>query len=254
MNQNPKNIADPQLVHALNLPPERAAALSQATQSYTVSPLDMVPNPSPQLVETTSEVPVPTPQGVFGMRAWRFADGAEHLSARALTNDGSPTPFVQQVQGTPVPAVRIHSECATGDIFGSYRCDCGPQLAQALDTIAREGGWLVYVRNHEGRGIGLVNKLRTYRLQDAGFDTLDANLALGLDVDMRDYTQAAVILQELGAERIRLVSNNPAKVQALTELGVEVLEMIPDEVAPNAENSRYLRTKRDRMRHRLRTE
>jgi len=147
--------------------------------------------------------------------------------------------------------VRIHSECATGDIFGSYRCDCGPQLENGLRIIAQQGGWLVYTRNHEGRGIGLVNKLRAYRLQDAGLDTVDANLALGLDADMRDYTQASVILQELGAERIRLVSNNPAKVQALAELGVEVLEMIPDEVPARAENTRYLATKRDRMRHQL---
>ena len=235
----------------LNLPPEQEQAVADAAASYIASPLDTVPMPSPQLIETTYEVPVPTPHGVFGVRAWLFADGAEHITARALNDDGTPTPFTGTGTEPPAPAVRIHSECATGDIFGSYRCDCGPQLENGLRIIAQQGGWLVYTRNHEGRGIGLINKLRAYRLQDAGLDTLDANLALGLDADMRDYTQASVILQELGAERIRLVSNNPAKVQALAELGVEVLEMIPDEVPARAENTRYLETKRDRMRHQL---
>lgn len=235
----------------LNLPPEQEQTVADAAASYIASPLDTVPMPSPQLIETTYEVPVPTPHGVFGVRAWLFADGAEHITARALNDDGTPTPFTGTGTEPSAPAVRIHSECATGDIFGSYRCDCGPQLENGLRIIAQQGGWLVYTRNHEGRGIGLINKLRAYRLQDAGLDTVDANLALGLDADMRDYTQASVILQELGAERIRLVSNNPAKVQALAELGVEVLEMIPDEVPARAENTRYLATKRDRMRHQL---
>lgn len=106
----------------------------------------MVPNPSPLLVESTEEVAVPTSNGLFGLRAWRFADGAEHLSARALDRDGNPVPY----EGGGVPAVRIHSECATGDIFGSFRCDCGPQLENGLRIIGRTGGYLVYVRNHEG--------------------------------------------------------------------------------------------------------
>ena len=232
--------------------PESLSAESRATaarlaESYRVSPLDMVPNPSPLLVESTEEVAVPTPNGLFGLRAWRFADGAEHLSARALDRDGNPVPY----EGGGAPAVRIHSECATGDIFGSFRCDCGPQLENGLRIIGRTGGDLVYVRNHEGRGIGLVNKLRAYALQDAGLDTLDANLALGLDGDMRDYSQAALILQELGVHEMRLVTNNPAKQEALEGLGLRVTELIPDEIPARVENAHYLHTKRERMRHLL---
>ena len=114
----------------LNLPPEQEQAVADAAASYIASPLDTVPMPSPQLIETTYEVPVPTPHGVFGVRAWLFADGAEHITARALNDDGTPTPFTGTGTEPPAPAVRIHSECATGDIFGSYRCDCGPQLAR----------------------------------------------------------------------------------------------------------------------------
>lgn len=232
--------------------PESLSAESRATaarlaESYRVSPLDMVPNPSPLLVESTEEVAVPTSNGLFGLRAWRFADGAEHLSARALDRDGNPVPY----EGGGAPAVRIHSECATGDIFGSFRCDCGPQLENGLRIIGRTGGYLVYVRNHEGRGIGLVNKLRAYALQDAGLDTLDANLALGLDGDMRDYSQAALILQELGVHEMRLVTNNPAKQEALEGLGLRVTELIPDEIPARVENAHYLHTKRERMRHLL---
>lgn len=232
--------------------PESLSAESRATaarlaESYRVSPLDMVPNPSPLLVESTEEVAVPTPNGLFGLRAWRFADGAEHLSARALDRDGNPVPY----EGGGAPAVRIHSECATGDIFGSFRCDCGPQLENGLRIIGRTGGYLVYVRNHEGRGIGLVNKLRAYALQDAGLDTLDANLALGLDGDMRDYSQAALILQELGVHEMRLVTNNPAKQEALEDLGLRVTELIPDEIPARVENAHYLHTKRERMHHLL---
>lgn len=232
--------------------PESLSAESRATaarlaESYRVSPLDMVSNPSPLLVESTEEVAVPTPNGLFGLRAWRFADGAEHLSARALDRDGNPVPY----EGGGAPAVRIHSECATGDIFGSFRCDCGPQLENGLRIIGRTGGYLVYVRNHEGRGIGLVNKLRAYALQDAGLDTLDANLALGLDGDMRDYSQAALILQELGVHEMRLVTNNPAKQEALEGLGLRVTELIPDEIPARVENAHYLHTKRERMRHLL---
>lgn len=232
--------------------PESLSAESRATaarlaESYRVSPLDMVPNPSPLLVESTEEVAVPTPNGLFGLRAWRFADGAEYLSARALDRDGNPVPY----EGGGAPAVRIHSECATGDIFGSFRCDCGPQLENGLRIIGRTGGYLVYVRNHEGRGIGLVNKLRAYALQDAGLDTLDANLALGLDGDMRDYSQAALILQELGVHEMRLVTNNPAKQEALEGLGLRVTELIPDEIPARVENAHYLHTKRERMRHLL---
>ena len=237
-------LVEPVEAQAEELSAESLRIASQLAEGYRVSPLDMVPNPSPLLVESTEEVAVPTPQGLFGLRAWRFADGAEHISARALDRDGTPVP----AEDGGVPAVRIHSECATGDIFGSFRCDCGPQLENGLRIIGRTGGYLIYVRNHEGRGIGLVNKLRAYALQDAGLDTLDANLALGLD-----YSQATLILQELGVNELRLVTNNPAKQEALESLGLQVTELIPDEIPARVENAHYLQTKRERMRHVLKS-
>lgn len=200
------------------------------------------------LTQTSEPVTVPTPHGVFLMQAFGFADGSEHLALTALPAEGQSQ---NRSQVNQAPLVRIHSECATGDIFGSYRCDCGPQLAQALEMMAEQGGLLIYMRNHEGRGIGLVNKLRAYTLQDAGQDTLDANLSLGLPADARDYTQAVVMIKELGIRQLRLLTNNPAKAEALEELGLTITELVPDEITPRAENARYLATKRDRMRHRL---
>lgn len=200
------------------------------------------------LTQTSEPVTVPTPHGVFLMQAFGFADGSEHLALTALPAEGQSQ---NRSQVNQAPLVRIHSECATGDIFGSYRCDCGPQLAQALEMMSEQGGLLIYMRNHEGRGIGLVNKLRAYTLQDAGQDTLDANLSLGLPADARDYTQAVVMIKELGVRELRLLTNNPAKAEALEELGLTITELVPDEITPRAENARYLATKRDRMRHRL---
>ncbi|MEX5268921.1 GTP cyclohydrolase II [Kocuria sabuli] len=194
-------------------------------------------------------VVVPTPEGRFEVVGWQLPGGsgdpaAEHLSLTAPSSDRVPV-------GQP-PLVRLHSECLTGDVFGSYRCDCGPQLHLALRRIADDGGTLLYLRNHEGRGIGLVNKLRAYKLQDAGADTVEANELLGLPADARDYTAAATILQHLGLTRIRLLSNNPAKAERLAELGIDVVAMVPNEVPARPENHDYLATKRDRMRHRLR--
>ncbi len=206
---------------------------------------ELMPRVDSTLRESSSEVVVPTPWGTFGMRAWNFADGSEHLSVRAVNQQGAPIPDADP----GAPAVRIHSECATGDIFGSLRCDCGPQLHQGLQIIQRQGGYLVLLRNHEGRGIGLVNKLRAYALQDAGQDTVDANLSLGVPADARDYRQAVVILRELGLNRVRLVTNNPAKVAALTELDVMVAGTVADEVAPQPLNVEYLQTKKERMNH-----
>lgn len=200
------------------------------------------------LTQTSEPVTVPTPHGVFLMQAFGFADGSEHLALTALSTEGQPE---NRSQVNQAPLVRIHSECATGDIFGSYRCDCGPQLEQALEMMAEQGGLLIYMRNHEGRGIGLVNKLRAYTLQDAGQDTLDANLSLGLPADARDYTQAVVMIKELGIRQLRLLTNNPAKAEALAGLGITITELVPDEITPRPENARYLATKRDRMRHRL---
>jgi 3,4-dihydroxy 2-butanone 4-phosphate synthase/GTP cyclohydrolase II len=147
---------------------------------------------------------------------------------------------------------RVHSECLTGDVFGSSRCDCGPQLDEALDRIVQEGrGVVVYLRGHEGRGIGLVAKLQAYQLQDGGRDTVDANLDLGLPADARHYGAATQILRDLGVRSVRLLTNNPDKVSSLTEYGVPVVERVPLAVRPNDHNLAYLLTKRDRMGHQL---
>lgn len=155
--------------------------------------------------------------------------------------------------GDRPPLVRLHSECLTGDILGSLKCDCGPQLDAALAAMADEakaGGWgvLLYLRQ-EGRGIGLINKLRAYRLQDQGFDTVDANNRLGLPTEARDFPVAARMLALLGVHAIRLMTNNPAKVAALAAEGVEVTERVPHHLPPNPHNARYLATKRDRTGH-----
>ena len=154
-----------------------------------------------------------------------------------------------------VPLVRLHSECLTGDVLGSLKCDCGPQLDASLAAMAGEaaaGGWgvLLYLRQ-EGRGIGLINKLRAYRLQDQGFDTVDANNRLGLPTDARDFPVAARMLELLGVRRIRLMTNNPNKVATLAALGIEVAERVPHALPSNPHNARYLDTKRDRTGHLL---
>jgi GTP cyclohydrolase II len=157
--------------------------------------------------------------------------------------------------GDRAPLVRLHSECLTGDIFGSLKCDCGPQLDAALEAMAAEaarGGWgvLLYLRQ-EGRGIGLINKLRAYRLQDQGFDTVDANNRLGLPTEARDFPVAARMLALLGVGAVRLMTNNPAKVAALEAEGLGVIERVPHSLPPNPHNARYLATKRDRAGHLL---
>lgn len=146
--------------------------------------------------------------------------------------------------------VRVHSECLTGDVLGSIRCDCGSQLDAALSRIAEAGqGVVVYLRGHEGRGIGLANKIRAYQLQDQGLDTVDANLELGLPVDTRDYQVAAKILHYLGVRSIRLMTNNPRKVKDLANYGVQVDERVPVLTTPTGHNAAYLRTKQDKLGH-----
>jgi GTP cyclohydrolase II len=163
---------------------------------------------------------------------------------------------IGQRSGDRAPLVRLHSECLTGDILGSLKCDCGPQLDAALHAMAHEaqdnGGWgvLLYMRQ-EGRGIGLVNKLRAYRLQDQGFDTVEANQRLGLPDEARDFPVAARMLELLGARTIRLLTNNPAKVRALEAAGITVSERVPHQLPENPHNARYLATKRDRSGHLL---
>lgn len=149
--------------------------------------------------------------------------------------------------------VRVHSECLTGDVFGSLRCDCGPQLDAAMEMVAAEGrGVVLYMRGHEGRGIGLMHKLQAYQLQDGGADTVDANLQLGLPADARDYGLGAQILVDLGITSMRLLTNNPAKRVGLDGYGLQITERVPMPLRANAENIHYLRTKRDRMGHDLR--
>lgn len=193
------------------------------------------------LIEPVVTTRLPTANGEFTAHGFRSGvDGSEHI---ALVHGDITT-------GTPL--VRVHSECLTGDVFGSLRCDCGPQLEAAQRAIVEAGaGVIVYVRGHEGRGIGLVDKLRAYAAQDAGADTVDANSDLGLPVDARDYTHAAQVLRELGITRLQLLSNNPAKVEALTALGVEVAGRTSLPAGITDDNLRYLRTKRDRMGHDL---
>ncbi|WP_051388783.1 GTP cyclohydrolase II [Arthrobacter sp. 35W] len=188
-------------------------------------------------------VQLPTPLGTFAAQAWSDpANGTEHMSVSA------PAPAGYEAEP---PLVRLHSECLTGDVFGSYRCDCGEQLEYALARIQEQGGTLVYLRGHEGRGIGLANKLAAYALQEGGADTVEANEQLGLPVDSRDYAAAADILHQLGLSSIRLLSNNPLKHHHLSRHGIEVVAMVATEVAPRMENLRYLQTKRDRMNHSL---
>jgi GTP cyclohydrolase II len=168
-----------------------------------------------------------------------LADGKEHL-ALALGD----------VDSTTVPLVRPHSECMTGDVFGSQRCDCGPQLREAVEQITDAGGYLLYLRQ-EGRGIGLYAKLDAYALQDAGLDTYEANVALGRGEDERDYTAAAQMLLALGAEKVRLLSNNPDKAAQLQACGIEVKEHIPTGVHLSPANQRYLATKATHTSHTL---
>ena len=187
-------------------------------------------------------VQLPTAFGDFIAQAWTdLVTGAEHLAV------SSPNP----PQDGKAPLVRLHSECLTGDIFGSYRCDCGEQLAYALEMIHAYGGTLLYLRGQEGRGIGLANKIKAYALQEAGFDTVEANEQLGLPVDARCYKAAAQVLAEMGLHEVRLLSNNPDKQNRLAKAGVKVVEMVPTEVPSREQNIRYLRTKKDRMEHRL---
>lgn len=186
-------------------------------------------------VETT----VPTTHGTFRLRAYR--DAALHVDHVAI------------VSGTPQDGalVRLHSECVTGEAMGSLKCECGPQLEAAMDQIDANGGVVIYLRGHEGRGIGLTNKLKAYRLQEDGLDTLDANLALGLPADARDYGIAAAILRDLGVSSIRLLSNNQEKRRQLNQYGIEVTELVPLVVGVGDFNKAYLGAKRDRMGHSL---
>ncbi|MEN8705975.1 MAG: bifunctional 3,4-dihydroxy-2-butanone-4-phosphate synthase/GTP cyclohydrolase II [Nocardioides marinisabuli] len=195
------------------------------------------------LVERAAVTRLPTRHGDFTAYGYRITvDGSEHV---ALVH-GDPADLA-----TDEPVLtRVHSECLTGDVLGSDRCDCGPQLDEALERVVAEGrGVVVYLRGHEGRGIGLLGKLQAYQLQDGGRDTVDANLDLGLPADARHYGTATQILRDLGVRSVRLMTNNPDKVSSLEDFGVPVAERVPLTPHPNDHNLAYLLTKRDRMGH-----
>ena len=191
------------------------------------------------LVAMIAQARIPTPHGTFTMKVFKEeGTGVEHVAM-----------VTGEVSGTAL--VRVHSECMTGDLFGSLRCDCGPQLNLAMKQIGQEGkGVLVYLRQ-EGRGIGLANKLKAYALQDQGLDTVEANLQLGFPADLRNFEVAAHMLDQLGVHSVRLMTNNPRKVATLEQHGVKVAERVPVRSEPQAENERYLATKAQKLGHHI---
>ena len=191
------------------------------------------------IVERGEEVAMPTAWGQFRLIPFKQkSNGLEHIALfKGDISDGAPV------------LVRVHSSCATGDIFGSKRCECGEQLHKAMELIEAEGRGVVVYLNQEGRGIGLMEKMRAYKLQEEGLDTVEANLHLGHAADERDYGVGAQILRELGVQQMRLMSNNPIKRVGLEAYGIEVVETVPLEVQPNEFNAFYMQTKKDRMGH-----
>ena len=192
-------------------------------------------------IQVQAEAILPTDFGIFIMKAYSSAplDPMPHLALVTENLD------VDQVVN-----VRIHSECITGDIFRSQRCECGEQLAFSLDYIGKEGGLVIYLRQ-EGRGIGIINKLHAYVHQDQGLDTAKANLALGLEIDAREYSAAVTILKDLGINKIHLITNNPDKIKALDDAGIDVVSRIPVVIAANGANQEYLQTKKNLFGHLL---
>jgi 3,4-dihydroxy 2-butanone 4-phosphate synthase/GTP cyclohydrolase II len=191
------------------------------------------------LIEQIVDVKMPTNRGNFELVAFReINSGTEHLALVKGTWD----------KDEPI-LVRVHSSCLTGDIFGSCRCDCGPQLHKAMEMIEKEGKGVIIYMNQEGRGIGLINKLKAYKLQEEGYDTLEANLKLGFKGDERDYGIGAQIIRSLGVKKMRLMSNNPTKRTGLIGYGLEIIENVPLEIESNEHNELYLKTKRDKMGH-----
>jgi 3,4-dihydroxy 2-butanone 4-phosphate synthase/GTP cyclohydrolase II len=194
-----------------------------------------------KLVERMEVVKLPTDYGDFDLYLYQSKlDGQHHLAL-----------VCGEVAGKRNVLVRVHSECLTGDVFGSRRCDCGPQLHQAMRQVAEAGcGVVVYMRQ-EGRGIGLAPKIKAYKLQEQGYDTVEANQKLGFDMDLREYGLGAQILADLGLKTIRLLTNNPRKIVGLEGYGLEIVEQMPIKVKPNPHNARYLKTKRDKLGHLL---
>ncbi len=223
------------------LPQLRTFARKHRLKLCTIADLIQHRRTREKLVERVESIDMPTDYGDFRLHLFRSqADGEHHL---ALVK-GDPA-------GKKGVLVRVHSECLTGDVFGSRRCDCGPQLQAAMQRISDEGCGVILYMRQEGRGIGLAPKIKAYKLQEQGLDTVDANLRLGFGMDLRDYGIGAQMLVDLGLRSIRLLTNNPKKVVGLQGYGLEIVGQLPIRVRPNPHNERYLKTKRDRMGHAL---
>ena len=223
------------------LPELRKFARKHRLKLCTIADLIQHRRTREKLVERVEVVKMPTEYGDFDLYLYRSRlDGLHHLAL-----------VCGEVAGREKVLVRVHSECLTGDVFGSRRCDCGPQLQQALRQVAQEGrGVIVYMRQ-EGRGIGLAPKLKAYKLQEQGYDTVEANVKLGFGMDLREYGLGAQILADLGLKTIRLLTNNPKKLVGLEGYGLKIIEQVPIRVQPNEHNRKYLKTKREKMGHLL---
>ncbi len=223
------------------VPDLEAFAREHGLRLLRIADLVMYRRGTERLVELERAVRMPAASGEFQLRMYRVAPEGEHHLALVL---GDPA-------RVPAPLVRVHSECLTGDVFGSLRCDCGSQLRRAMDLVAAEGAGIVIYLRQEGRGIGLAHKIHAYALQDGGLDTVEANVQLGFEPDQRDYCAAAQMLRDMGVDRVRLLTNNPAKVRGLALYGVEVEARLPLVIPSTPHNERYLQAKRAKMGHAL---
>ena len=216
-----------------------AFAKKHSLKMTTIADLIAYRRKNDKLVEFVEEVNMPTAHGEFKLRMYRSrVTGLEHLALiKGNVGDGEPA------------LVRVHSECFTGDVLGSERCDCGPQLHTAMEMIEREGRGAVLYMRQEGRGIGLANKLHAYKKQEQGMDTVEANVALGFAPDLRDYGEGAQMLGDLGIHKLRLLTNNPCKIAGLEGYGLEIVERVPIVIPANVHDKRYLDTKREKMGH-----
>jgi 3,4-dihydroxy 2-butanone 4-phosphate synthase/GTP cyclohydrolase II len=221
------------------LPDLEAFAREHGLKMMTIADLIAYRRRNEKIVECVEEVSLPTDYGSFRLRMYvEQPTGLEHLAL--IKGD---------LAGGEPPLVRVHSECFTGDVLASERCDCGHQLHAAMRMIEREGRGAVLYMRQEGRGIGLQNKLHAYHLQEKGLDTVEANVRLGFPPDLRDYGAGAQMLVDLGVDKIRLMTNNPCKIKGLSGYGIEIVDRVPIVVPPNEHDARYLATKKDKMGH-----